>query len=70
MVELIPKGSSTVVRFEDRKEFIRLVQKARLEESKEQVEAIRAGLLRVVPQAVLDLSPGSSWRRRSVGTPR
>lgn len=37
VVELIPKGSSTVVRFEDRKEFIRLVQKARLEESKEQV---------------------------------
>lgn len=37
MVELIPNGSSTVVRYEDRKEFIRLVQKARLEESKEQV---------------------------------
>lgn len=37
VVELIPKGSSTVVRFEDRKEFIHLVQKARLEESKEQV---------------------------------
>lgn len=37
MVELIPNGSNTVVRYEDRKEFIRLVQKARLEESKEQV---------------------------------
>ncbi|KFQ46434.1 E3 ubiquitin-protein ligase HECTD3, partial [Nestor notabilis] len=37
VVELIPNGSNTVVRYEDRKEFIRLVQKARLEESKEQV---------------------------------
>lgn len=37
MVELIPNGSNTVVHYEDRKEFIRLVQKARLEESKEQV---------------------------------
>ena len=37
VVELIPGGSSTVVRYEDRKEFIRLVQRARLEESKEQV---------------------------------
>ncbi|KAL2301823.1 hypothetical protein Nmel_011222 [Mimus melanotis] len=37
MVELIPNGSNTAVRYEDRKEFIRLVQKARLEESKEQV---------------------------------
>ncbi|NWX81034.1 HECD3 ligase, partial [Alca torda] len=37
VVELIPKGSSTVVRYEDRKEFIRLVQRARMEESKEQV---------------------------------
>ncbi|NWT40150.1 HECD3 ligase, partial [Chroicocephalus maculipennis] len=37
MVELIPKGSGTVVRYEDRKEFIRLVQRARMEESKEQV---------------------------------
>ncbi|KGL74229.1 E3 ubiquitin-protein ligase HECTD3, partial [Tinamus guttatus] len=57
MVELIPNGSSTVVRYEDRKEFIRLVQKARLEESKEQIAAIRAGLLHVVPQAMLDLLP-------------
>lgn len=37
VVELIPNGSSTVVRYEDRKEFIRLVQRTRLEESKEQV---------------------------------
>lgn len=41
MVELIPGGSNVPVRYEDRSEFVRLVQKARLEESKQQVE-IRA----------------------------
>lgn len=37
MVDLIPGGSNVAVRYEDRSEFIRLVQKARLEESKQQV---------------------------------
>lgn len=39
MVDLIPGGTRTVVHYEDRLDFIRLVQKARLEESKEQVTA-------------------------------
>lgn len=37
MVELIAGGSNVAVRYEDRSKFIRLVQKARLEESKKQV---------------------------------
>ena len=37
LVELIPGGGSVVVRYEDRMEFVRLVQKSRLEESREQV---------------------------------
>lgn len=37
MVELIPGGSNVAVHYEDRSEFVRLVQKARLEESKQQV---------------------------------
>lgn len=37
MVELIPGGSNVAVRYEDRSEFIRLVQEARLEEGKKQV---------------------------------
>lgn len=36
VVELVPGGSNVSVRYEDRKEFIRLVEKARLEESKQQ----------------------------------
>ncbi|NXR37640.1 HECD3 ligase, partial [Zosterops hypoxanthus] len=69
MVELIPNGSNIAVRYEDRKEFIRLVQKARLEESKEQIEAIRAGLLCVVPQPVLDLLTCQQMEKRICGDP-
>ncbi|NXP95351.1 HECD3 ligase, partial [Passerina amoena] len=69
MVELIPNGSNTAVRYEDRREFIRLVQKARLEESKEQIAAIRAGLLRVVPQPVLDLLTWQQIEKRICGDP-
>ncbi|NXO18713.1 HECD3 ligase, partial [Oriolus oriolus] len=69
MVELIPNGSNTAVRYEDRKEFIRLVQKARLEESKEQIAAIRAGLLCVVPQPVLDLLTWKQMEKRICGDP-
>ncbi|NWV74972.1 HECD3 ligase, partial [Dasyornis broadbenti] len=69
MVELIPNGSNTMVRYEDRREFIRLVQKARLEESKEQIAAIRAGLLGVVPQPVLDLLTWQQMEKRICGDP-
>lgn len=41
VVELIPGGTGIIVGYEDRCRFIQLVQKARLEESKEQVAARR-----------------------------
>uniref|UniRef100_A0A7M4FJC7 HECT domain E3 ubiquitin protein ligase 3 n=1 Tax=Crocodylus porosus TaxID=8502 RepID=A0A7M4FJC7_CROPO len=69
MVELIPSGSNTVVKYEDRKEFIRLVRKARLEESKEQIAAMQAGLLKVVPQAVLDLLTWQELEKKVCGDP-
>lgn len=37
VVELIPGGAGIIVGYEDRSRFIQLVQKTRLEESKEQV---------------------------------
>jgi len=43
-VELIPGGSSVAVCYEDRSAFIRLVQKARLDESKQQVACVRLSL--------------------------
>lgn len=44
LVELIPGGGDVVVHYENRMEFIRLVQKARLEESREQVWYTPTGL--------------------------
>ncbi|KAK7944978.1 hypothetical protein WMY93_000706 [Mugilogobius chulae] len=69
MVELIPGGSNVAVRYEDRCEFIRLVQKVRLEESKQQIAAMQAGLLKVVPQAVLDLLTWQEVEKKVCGDP-
>ncbi|KAF5895506.1 E3 ubiquitin-protein ligase HECTD3 isoform X1, partial [Clarias magur] len=68
-VELTPGGSSVVVRYEDRVEFTHLVQKARLDESREQIAAIQAGLMKVVPQAVLDLLTWQEVEKKVCGDP-
>ncbi|XP_051556154.1 E3 ubiquitin-protein ligase HECTD3-like isoform X3 [Myxocyprinus asiaticus] len=69
LVELIPGGIGVVVRYEDRNEFIRLVKKARLEESREQIAALQAGLVKVVPQAVLDLLTWQEVEKKVCGDP-
>uniref|UniRef100_A0A674MRU3 HECT domain containing 3 n=1 Tax=Takifugu rubripes TaxID=31033 RepID=A0A674MRU3_TAKRU len=69
MVELIPGGSNISVCYEDRSKFIHLVQKARLEESKQQITAMQAGLLKVVPQAVLDLLTWQEAEKKVCGDP-
>ncbi|KAL2097516.1 hypothetical protein ACEWY4_006723 [Coilia grayii] len=69
LVELIPGGGEVVVHYENRMEFIRLVQKARLEESREQIAAMRAGLVKVVPQAVLDLLTWQEVEKKVCGDP-
>nr|XP_010593610.2 E3 ubiquitin-protein ligase HECTD3 isoform X2 [Loxodonta africana] len=69
VVELIPGGAGIVVGYEDRSRFIQMVQKARLEESKEQLAAMQAGLLKVVPQAVLDLLTWQELEKKVCGDP-
>ncbi|XP_028902461.1 E3 ubiquitin-protein ligase HECTD3 [Ornithorhynchus anatinus] len=69
VVELQPGGAGLAVRYEDRFRFSRLVQKARLEESKDQVAAMQAGLLKVVPQAVLDLLTWQELEKKVCGDP-
>ncbi|XP_025062554.1 E3 ubiquitin-protein ligase HECTD3-like isoform X1 [Alligator sinensis] len=68
-VELIPNGSRVVVRYEDREEFVRLVRTARLEESTEQIAALQAGLLRVVPQTILDFITWQQLEKKVCGDP-
>uniref|UniRef100_A0AAY4BEY7 HECT domain containing 3 n=1 Tax=Denticeps clupeoides TaxID=299321 RepID=A0AAY4BEY7_9TELE len=69
LVELTPGGSGVVVRYEDRMDFVKLVKKARLEESREQIAAMQAGLLKVVPQAVLDLLTWQEVEKKVCGDP-
>lgn len=58
MVDLVPGGSNVAVRYEDRSEFIRLVQKARLEESKQPVRLISSvrGVLKVAVSVTSSVS--------------
>lgn len=63
LVELKEAGSRTRVRFADRDEYVRLALRARLRESAAGVAALRRGLDRVVPVALVDLV---SWRELEV----
>ncbi|XP_043941704.1 E3 ubiquitin-protein ligase HECTD3-like [Protopterus annectens] len=69
VVELIPGGSHIPVKYEDRKEFIQLVQQVRLQESKIQIAAIQTGLLRVVPRIVFTLLTWQELEKKICGDP-
>ncbi|XP_048588290.1 E3 ubiquitin-protein ligase HECTD3-like isoform X2 [Nematostella vectensis] len=69
LISLAPGGAERYVDFEERKEYCRLVQEARMFESKLQVEAIRRGMLKVVPRAVLDLITWQELEKKVCGDP-
>ncbi|XP_043941699.1 E3 ubiquitin-protein ligase HECTD3 [Protopterus annectens] len=69
VMDLIPGGSQSPVKYEDRKEFIQLAKKARLDESKKQIAAMQAGLVKVVPQAILDLLTWQELEKKVCGDP-
>ncbi|XP_033636883.1 E3 ubiquitin-protein ligase HECTD3-like [Asterias rubens] len=68
-VMLTSRGSEAAVAYEDRMEWCRLVQSVRMNENKDQVDAMRRGLLRVVPQAVLDLLTWQELEKKVCGDP-
>lgn len=55
MVELVPGGEDKSVNFKNRKEYARLVEETRLNESKVQAEALRRGLNMIVPKGLLNI---------------
>ncbi|XP_041475804.1 E3 ubiquitin-protein ligase HECTD3-like [Lytechinus variegatus] len=61
--------TDTQVLYDDRNEYCRLVKKARMNECTEQVESLRQGLLKVIPQAVLDLLTWQELERKICGDP-
>jgi len=62
-------GDQIDVTFENKLEFIQLVEKARLNESKLQIKAIRRGLTDVVPVALLSLLKWQDLEWRVCGKP-
>ena len=54
-VELKENGKKIKVCFENRREYAQLIEKARLEEAKEQVKAVKRGFFKLIPQYVLKL---------------
>lgn len=52
---LKPNGENEYVKYADRATFLALVEEKRMEEFNEQILAIRTGLEKVVPRAVLGL---------------
>ncbi|XP_043941703.1 E3 ubiquitin-protein ligase HECTD3-like isoform X2 [Protopterus annectens] len=69
VVDLIPGGSHIPVKYEDRKEFIQLAQRARLQESRKQISAMKAGLVKVVPHAALSLLTWQEIEKKICGDP-
>ncbi|XP_064625661.1 E3 ubiquitin-protein ligase HECTD3-like isoform X2 [Lineus longissimus] len=66
-IPLKENGANVKVTFDDRLEYIRLVQDARMNESNEQTKAMRQGLLEVVPEAVLQLLTWQELEKRVCG---
>ena len=61
--ELKKEGREINVTFDNRNEYVQLVEKTRLEEGSKQMEAIKEGLFKVVPQSLIKLY---SWRELEI----
>jgi len=53
IIDLIPKGSTIKVNFEDRHEYIKMFVKARKNEVDTQVSAVRRGLCKIIPDSLI-----------------
>jgi len=62
-------GDSISVNFQNRHEYVRLIEKIRLNESARQINAIRSGLIEVVPEAILNVMTWQDLEWRVCGKP-
>ena len=69
VVPLIEDGESKCVTYENRLEYCQLVKDKRMQESKEQIATIRAGLIKVIPEAVLNLLTWEELEIKVCGNP-
>jgi len=68
-IELLPGGFEMIVQCEDRTKYSEMVRKARMMESIEQLQALRGGLLTVLPEPVLSCLTWSRLERGVCGNP-
>merc|ERR1712141_511916 len=67
--QLKENGLEVGVTYEDRIDYIHLVQNVKMNEFKDQIEAIRQGLLKTIPQAVIDLLTWQELEVKICGDP-
>jgi len=67
--QLKERGFETAVPYEERMEYIKLVQNAKMDEFEDQISALRHGLLKTVPKAVLDLLTWQELEIKICGDP-
>lgn len=53
LYELIPDGANIKVNYSDRFKFIQLALKARLSEAENQIEMLKNGICKLIPQSLL-----------------
>ena len=68
-VELMEGGKEKLVIWENRKEYSEYVEKTRLNESQQQVLAIRKGLIQVVPEGLISLLTWRELQKLVCGNP-
>jgi E3 ubiquitin-protein ligase HECTD3 len=68
-VNLVPGGNDIDVEFSRRKEFQQMACKARLQESSDQIAAIRRGLTAIIPAPLIRLWTAQELERRVCGSP-
>lgn len=69
IIPVKPNGENEFVKYEDRLRYLKLVEENRMNEFNEQVFAIRTGLEKVVPKAVLSLMTWQEVEKRICGDP-
>lgn len=68
-VSLCPGGAEKLVTYDNRKEYCEMVKVTRMDESKKQINAIREGLVKVIPSEVLGLLTWQELEIRVCGNP-
>ncbi|XP_052776275.1 E3 ubiquitin-protein ligase HECTD3-like isoform X2 [Mya arenaria] len=68
-VKLDGEGNAVPLKYDDRDRYCREVRRIRMTESDEQLNAIQTGLLKTIPQAVLDLLTWQELEQRISGDP-